>query len=242
MKRRDIVRTLFASVLFGALLLPATARAQNYVVVGQVMPEFTLPAWQGGEWSPAQARGKNVLLVFPRGLAGQDWCHICNYQYAELAELDRTEGLRTRYDLEVVFVLPYDRDMVQAWVDDFAPQLEDIHNWKNPADPASLDERGRSRMERYRALFPKEFRYAPGEVPLPFPLLVDADRSVSRRLGLFTEDWNGAQVPQNIPTIYLLDREGTVRFKYHSQSTVDRPGADYLVRFIQRMMMGRPGR
>ncbi len=53
MKRRDTVRTLFASVLFGALLLPATVRAQNYVVVGQVMPDFTLPAWQGGEWSPA---------------------------------------------------------------------------------------------------------------------------------------------------------------------------------------------
>ncbi len=235
---RIIVKGILPALLLAALLPVAPAGAQP-VPVEQAMPDFTLPILQGGSWQLSAQKGKRVLLVFPRGLAGQDWCHICNYQYAELAELDRTEGLRTRFGLEVVFVLPYDQTMVQGWVDDFSAQLEDIHRGKFPEDPASLDERGRRTMERYRALFPKDFRYPPGEVPLPFPILIDADHALSQRFGLFTESWNGAQVPQNIPTVFLLDREGVVQFKYHSQNTADRPNAAYLVRILQRLMNDR---
>jgi peroxiredoxin len=235
---RIIVKGILPALLLAAVLPVVPAGAQP-VPVEQAMPDFTLPVLQGGTWQLSAQQGKQVLLVFPRGRAGQGWCHICNYQYAELAELDRTEGLRRRFGLEVVFVLPYDRDTVQAWVDAFSAQLEDIHQWKFPDDPASLDERGRSRMERYRALFPKEFRYPPGEVPLPFPILIDADGTLSKGLGLFTENWNGAQAPQNIPTLFLLDGEGVVRFKYHSQTTVDRPSAAYLVRILQRLMNDR---
>jgi peroxiredoxin len=235
---RIIVKGILPALLLTAVLPVVPAGAQP-VPVEQAMPDFTLPVLQGGTWQLSAQKGKRVLLVFPRGLAGQGWCHICNYQYAELAELEQQGALRQRYNLEVVFVLPYDRAKVEDWVAKFPAQLTDIQNWKNPENQAALDERGRSRMERYRALFPKEYRYQEGQVPTPFPILIDADHALSQRLGLFTENWNGAQAPQNIPTLFLLDGEGVVRFKYHSQTTVDRPSAAYLVRILQRLMNDR---
>ena len=235
---RIIVKGILPALLLAAVLPVTPARAQP-VPVEQAMPDFTLPILQGGSWQLSAQKGKRVLLVFPRGLAGENWCHICNYQYAELVELEQQGALRQRFDLEVVFVLPYDRTKVEDWVAKFPAQLTDIQNWKNPAEPDKLDDRGRRAMERYRSLFPKEYRYQEGQVPTPFPILIDADRALSRRLGLFTENWNGAQWEQNIPTVFLLDREGVVQFKYHSQNTADRPNTAYLVRVLQRLMNDR---
>jgi len=203
------------------------------VSVRQEMPDFTLPVYQGGEVTLSQLKGKNVLLIFPRGLAGEDhWCHICNYQYADLAALEKEKNLREKFDLEILFVLPYNREMVEAWVDKFSDQMADIQNWKNPADPDKLDERGKRRMEFAKKYFPKDYTFEKGKVPLPFPILIDSDQKVSKNLGLYTSDWGGSKIEQNIPTIYIIDKGGILQFKYHSQNTLDRPPSEYLIEVI----------
>jgi len=221
-------------VCIGLLLIATPSQAQiQPVSVLQPMPDFTLPVFQGGEMSLSQLRGKNVLLIFPRGLAGENhWCHVCNYQYAELAELEINQDIREKNNLEILFVLPYSKDMVQEWVDKFADQISDVENWKNPPNPEKLDERGRRRMEMIKRYFPKSYRFEKGKVPLPFPILIDAEAIISKGLGVFTTEWGGSKIEQNIPTIYIIDKKGALQFKYISQNTFDRPGPDYLLKFI----------
>lgn len=202
----------------------------------QPMPGFSLPILQGGTFTLSELRGKNVMLIFPRGLAGPDhWCHVCNYQYAELVELEQNEAIREKLNLEIVWVLPYAKPQVKEWLEAFPQQLKDIEEWKNPPEPESQDERARRRRDMLKRYFPKRYLYEKGAVPTPFPILVDGERTVSGGLGLFTEEWGGSRIEQNIPTIFILDPEGVVRFKYMSQNTFDRPSADYLKRFLNHL-------
>ena len=69
------------------------------------MPDFTLPAYQGGVIKLSDLRGKNVMIIFPRGYAAPGaWCTICDYKYIELTELEKTAQLRKKYNLEILFV------------------------------------------------------------------------------------------------------------------------------------------
>lgn len=235
MKRLTLPTTLTAAAA-AMLLLPLRLEAQMPVIVEQPMPDFTLPAIQGGTVTLSSLQGKNVLLIFPRGLVGDHWCQICHYQYAELVELEAELALRGKHNLEILFVLPYDEAMVRDWVDKFPEQMEVIEGWKNPPDQENLTDGRRRWMQLARAYFPKRFTYQDDDIPVPFPILVDADREVSQRLRLFTTSWDRAEVDQNIPTIFILDAEGVVQFKYHSQTTFDRPGYDYLFRVIERLV------
>ncbi len=235
MKRLTLPTTLTAAAA-AMLLLPLRLEAQMPVIVEQPMPDFTLPAIQGGTVTLSSLQGKNVLLIFPRGLVGDHWCQICHYQYAELVELEAELALRGKHNLEILFVLPYDEAMVRDWVDKFPEQMAVIEGWKNPPDQENLTDGRRRWMQLARAYFPKRFTYQDDDIPVPFPILVDADREVSQRLRLFTTSWDRAEVDQNIPTIFILDAEGVVQFKYHSQTTFDRPGYDYLFRVIERLV------
>jgi peroxiredoxin len=228
------LKKALAVAVLAVLTIPSFLSAQiRPASVQQAMPDFTLPVYQGGEICLSKLQGKNILLIFPRGLAGEDhWCHVCNYQYAELAEREMKKNIREKNDLEILFVLPYSKEMVQEWVDKFADQMEDIENWKNPPDPGRLDERGKRRMEMIRQYFPNSYKFEKGKIPLPFPILIDADRKVSKGLGVFTTEWGGSKIDQNVPTIYIIDKDGILRFKYISQNTFDRPGPDYLLEFV----------
>ncbi len=228
---------LLAFIAFGLLSWPAGARAQMPVLVGQPMPDFTLPAIQGGDVTLSSLRGKNILLIFPRGRVGDHWCQICHYQYAELVELEKELGLRAKYNLEILFVLPYGEEMVKEWVEVFPHQMEVIEGWKNPPEDENLTEGRRRWAAIAREYFPRQFTYEDGDIPVPFPILVDADRELSQRLLLFTTSWDRSDVEQNIPTIFILDGDGVVQFKYHSQTTFDRPGYDYLFRVIDRLIV-----
>jgi peroxiredoxin len=43
------------------------------------MPDFTLPAYQGGTVTLSALKGKNVMIIFPRGYAAENhWCTIRN--------------------------------------------------------------------------------------------------------------------------------------------------------------------
>ena len=227
--------------MFGGVQARARQVAQiRPAVVGQPMPEFTLPALQGGDVSLSDLKGRNVMIVFPRGYAAENyWCTICHYKYAEFAELEKTGGVREKYDTEILFVFPYDRDTVKAWVDVLPGQMAKIKDTKNPSDPAGLDDAARRRMEGWHRLFPKDFPMSKDDVPTPFPILIDAERHVSKGLGLFATEWSGSQVDQNIPSIFILDKNGVLKFKYVGQNTVDRPEPDYLFTILELVNSGK---
>lgn len=214
-------------------LAPQTASLRP-VTVGSPMPDFTLPAFHGGTVTLSDLRGKNVMIVFPRGLSQPgSWCHVCPYQHSEFVEYEAETGWRARANLEILYVLPYGREMVAEWIDAYPRLLRDIEEGKNPPNPEGLDESGRARMERQRQIYPKTFSATEGEVPTPFPILMDGDRTVSEGLGFFTTDWSGSTAEQNVPTILLVDPDGILQFKYMSQNTVDRPPLEYLVSVVE---------
>jgi hypothetical protein len=164
-----------------AWIFPLVISAQEIrpVSVWQSMPDFSLLSYQGEEISISNLKGKNVILIFPRGLVGEDhWCHVCNYQYAQWFELEKNHQIREKNNLEILFVLPYGKEMVTEWVEKFDSQLEDIENWKNPPEQDKLDERGKRRMERIRELLPQSFKYEKDSIPFPFPVLIDNGEAV----------------------------------------------------------------
>jgi len=215
--------------------LPGLSQEQEIrpVIVGDPMPDFTLPTYQGGTQSLSALKGKNVMIIFPRGYAAEGaWCTICNYKYADLIDLEKREQLRKQYNLEILIVLPYNKEIIKQWVEVLPDQLEKIKGWKYPAEPDKLDEKGKMRMERSRKGFPKDLVLEKGNVPTPFPILIDEDRKVTKGLGLFMTEWNGSKVDQVIPSVYIIDKQGVLQFKYIGQSTWDRPSCDYLKRVL----------
>ena len=209
-------------------------------VVGQPMPDFTLPVYQGGMLTLSSLRGKNVLILFPRGYAAENyWCTICNYKYVELAELEKTQKIREKYNLEILVVFPYAQDVVKTWVEALPGQLEGIRARKFPAEPEKLDDAGKARMERSRQIYPNDYSLEKGTALTPFPILVDGERTLSKKLDLFRNEWSGSKVDQNIPSVYIVDADGVLQFKYLGQNTVDRPGYDYLIKVLEVVNSGK---
>ncbi len=216
---------------------PAQASAAPVMrptIFGLPMLDFKLTAIQGGEYGPSLLKGKNVLIVFPRGKVDDHWCQICHYQYIDLADLEAKSGIRKAHDLEIVFVLPYGEAEVRHWAGLFPSQMAVIDGWKNP--PAEQAEKRKRFTELARRFFPKTVDYGGKPAPLPFPILYDTDASVSKGLGLFTSNWDQSAVDQNIPTVVLLNKAGEVVFKYTSQVTWDRPDAAYLVKMMDTLL------
>lgn len=229
----NVVASIFSVCLVFVFVGWAQTDEIKPVTLESPMPDFSLPAFQGGEISLSDFKGKNILLIFPRGHSrANSWCHICNYQYAAWAELEAELKVREKYNVEILFVLPYGKETVTEWVDKFYDQLQELEKGKNPPDKDKLDERGKRRMEFYRRIFPKSFPYKEGEVPLPFPILMDDGAAISTGLGLFTTEWGGSKVEQNIPTVFIVDKNGILQFKYFSQNTFDRPSPEYLLRVL----------
>jgi peroxiredoxin len=203
-------------------------------LLGQPFPDFTLPVYQGGSLTLSSLRGKNVLILFPRGWAAENyWCTICNYRYVELAELEKAQKIQEKYNVQVLVVFPYPRDVVTAWLEALPGQLDSIRTTKNPPDPAKLDERGKTRMQRFRELFPNDYALPKGTILTPFPVLVDGEQVLSKRLDLYRTEWTGGKAPQNIPSVYIIDAKGILQFKYISQNTVDRPTYPYLMKVLE---------
>ncbi|RPI98019.1 MAG: hypothetical protein EHM31_12540, partial [Candidatus Aminicenantes bacterium] len=64
-------------------------------IIGQPMADFTLPVYQGGTLTLSSLKGQNVLILFPRGYAAENyWCTICNYRYVELTELEKAQKIQ----------------------------------------------------------------------------------------------------------------------------------------------------
>ncbi len=224
-------------ILISLLTVPISPLFSDQVIhpvtVQDPMPDFTLVSYQGKEVSISDLRGKNIVLIFPRGLAAEkNWCHVCPYQYLDLAKFEEMKGLRENYNVEILFILPYEANKVTEWVKSFPGLLDDINSWKYPENLNDLDDRGKQRMEMAKKYFPTDFSYEEGKIPFPFPILIDAQQKVSKGLGIFREEWSGSKVEQNIPTIIIVDKEGIVQFKYISQNTFDRPRPEYLMKIL----------
>lgn len=240
MKKKTYPVSIFltACLIFCFFLITTSTRAQEQqfrpALLEQPMPDFALPSYQGPEVRLSGLKGKNVLLIFPRGYAAPDrWCTICSYRYVELTELEKVRQIRRKYNLEITFVFPYPRDKVKLWLESLPGQMTKIRDWKYPENLAQLDEKGKQSVERYRQIFPLDFLVSQDSIPVPFPILIDADHQLSSRLGLFTTSWRGSQVEQNIPAVYLIDEQGILRFKYISQNTIDRPQYEYLLKILE---------
>ena len=191
-------------------------------IVGEKFPDFTLKTYQGNQISTSELRGKNFLLISSRGKYNDIyWCGICFYQYAEFANLELTQKIREKYNMEIMFLLPYNKDTLISWEKNFPDGLAYIENVKNPADPEKLSDEQKSWMNYARRHYPESFDYVGKKIPLPLPILVDDKLEVSKGLDLMRMEWGGTETLQNIPAVYFIDNDGILRFKYISQSTID---------------------
>jgi len=243
MKKLMIV--IVGIVLALSFLCPTSLQAQDKEIKPSVfhlpISDFTLPLYQGGEMSISELKGKNVLIVFPRGHVkdNETWCNICQYQYADAVDLVENRNIRDMYNMEVIFILPYSKDVIADWINTMPSQMAEIEEWKFPADTSTLSDGMRRWMHLARVMLPKTFTYEDGKVPVPVPILMDSDQKVSKGLDLFRTEWSNSTCDQNIPAIIILDKDGVVQYKYISQSTIDRPDSEYLLKFVETFISDR---
>lgn len=221
--------SLFLYLFFLTTIISAQVQP---ALLDRPMADFKMPAYDGKTVSLSDFKGKNVLIVFPRGYAAEGrWCSICNYQYAQMLDLERK--IKGKIDLQILYIFPYSEEKSREWIDAFPDQMALIESMKNPKE---TDERSKRRAEFAKNYFTEKYDFKKGEVPTPFPILIDSARTVSKSLGLFMTEWGGSKVEQNIPAVYLLDKDGVLKFKYVGQSTADRPGINYLIKVMESML------
>lgn len=200
------------------------------VYLEEQIPDFTLPVYKGGKFTMSENKGKKTMLIFLRGWIGQIWCPLCQYQYLELAELDKINKWREKYNMDIYFVLPYSEERINDWFNSFNRSMNIINGWRN------LE--GFERFSGFvNKFYPMKFENLSAEtkVPITFPILTDADKTVSKQFKLNTNFWDGVKADQNVSTIFIVDEEGVVQFKYFSQQTQDRPTYNYLMKFVENM-------
>ncbi len=235
MKNRFLAMAIALLVLSG--LLAAQAPAIKKAYLGQPMSDFELATLDGKTVRLSALKGRNVMLVFPRVFyaAGGD-CSICGYQYAELADRFQAGKWKERFNLDVLFVFPFSAELTRSWIARIPTMLAAVEEWKNPKEEDLKNEQVKRWMEIARQAFPRKYAFAAAAVPMPFPIILDEKRELSKGLDLFREEWSGGKGDQNIPSLFILDKEGVVRFKLIGQHTLDRPAADYLEKIMAAVL------
>jgi peroxiredoxin len=230
-------RSTLLTIIVAAFLSMAAYSQEATIalpMLNEPVSDFQLADQSGNPVKLSSFNGKNVMLIFPRGMVKKDyWCQICHYQYADLADLEKKQKIGEKYNLEVLFVLPYQPDTITKWIGMFPKQMEIIEGWKYPKDSSNLSEGAIKWAITARKLMPKSIHYTDQNIETPFPILSDFDRKVSTGFKLYK---NEPDAPQNTPAIYIIDKEGTLRFKYLSQDTKDRPTFEYLFSFMEKLM------
>lgn len=214
--------------------------SQNPIIpvgIGETLGDFQLKSLQGKSYNTEDLAGKkNIMLVFPRGMVVPNtWCPICYYQYEELAKLVKETNVKEKFDLEILYVLPYPKDSVMLWHDAAANGIASVERWKLHDNYDASSDAAKEWADYVRKFFPESFKLENGIMDLEIPVLIDGDKVVSRGLDLFTHNWGGTSIAQNKPTVFFIDKEGEIVFKYHSQYTNDRPPIDFLVKMMEVM-------
>lgn len=230
------------SILIIALVIIFTGISNSQIkpmemaILENPLVDFTLPVYKGDEFTLSKETGKNILLVFPRGYYSKDmWCDICPYQYFDMIDLYQKEKVREKYNLEIVFILPYDTKTIEKWLLDM-PEVNDYLVKSKNNDLTNASEKEKRWVAYLNKFYYKDFKYKKGEVPEPFRILIDEKHELSERLGIFRTEWWGTEVEQNIPTVILLDNDKKVIFKYVSQYTLDRPDSRYLLKIFETFL------
>jgi peroxiredoxin len=231
----------FFKTMFFLLMLSGLLAAQAAVIkkayLGQPMSDFELATLDGKTVKLSALKGRNVMLVFPRVFYAVDGdCSICGYQYAELADQIQAGKWKERFNLDVLYVFPFSVEVTRSWIARIPTMLEAVEGWKNPKAEDLKNEATKRWMDLARQAYPRKYAFATAAVPMPFTVLVDEKRELSKGLDLFREEWSGGKGDQNIPAIFILDRDGVVQFKFIGQHTVDRPSALYLEKMMQSVL------
>ena len=219
----------------------STARTDNDLsdllpaIAGETMPLFSLPVYGGGEFTLSEHQGKNILLMFPRGWVGNSWCLFCPYQYLELADMEKKEKIMKKYNLEIVFVMPYSQERIADWFSKFPDAVKTMDGIINPTGTQAPGIQGEFSTWAKKH-YPMTFDLSGGVPDKTIPVLCDEKRTLSKQLKLFTEFWDNAQSEQNVSAIYLIDKEGILRWKYISQMTEDRPSTKHLMQIIKAVL------
>lgn len=205
------------------------------VTAGDPMPDFTLPVYAGGEFNLSGYRGKNILLLFPRGWTGNSWCAYCPYQYLELEQLEQKSGIMAKNNLEIAFVMPYSSERIKDWMEKFPENLQTIETIKNPQPAPAAGSIQADYADWAKGNFPIVFDAKQDDPHNTIPVIIDENRTLSRRLKIFTNFWDGVSAEQNIASVFIIDKNGILRFKYIGQMTEDRPSVEFLLDFIKKM-------
>lgn len=205
------------------------------VIAGDPMTDFSLPVYGGGTFSLSDYRGKNVLLIFPRGWTGNNWCSYCPYQYLELEQLEKKSGIMAKYDLEIAYIMPYSSERIKDWMEKFPDGIQVVEGIKNPQNPPAAGTIQADYADWVRKSFPLVFDVKKEDPHTIIPVLVDEDRTLSRQLKLFTGFWDGVSAEQNIASVFIIDKKGILRFKYIGQMTEDRPSVDFLLDYVKTL-------
>jgi peroxiredoxin len=204
-------------------------------IAGDPMPDFTLPVYSGGKFTLSGLKGKNIMLIFPRGWTGNNWCAYCPYQYLELEKLEKETGIMKKYNVEIAYVMPYSSERIKDWMEKFPDGLQVVEGIKNPATPPAAGTIQAEYAEWVRKNFPLTFDVKKDDPHTTIPVLVDEDRTLSRQLKIFTNFWDNVSAEQNIASVFIIDKKGILRFKYIGQMTEDRPSVDFLLNYIKSM-------
>jgi peroxiredoxin len=224
----------FLTIMLLLIIYPIVVFSQEnkitVPIINEPISDFQLNDQNGNPVRFSSLEGKNVMLVFPRGMVRKDyWCQICHYQYADLADIVKKENILKKYNLEVLFILPYQSDSITNWINMFPKQMEIIDGWKFPKDSLNISDGAKRWANTTRKLLPKKLSYSAGNIETPFPILSDGQRTVSKGFQLYK---NEPDAPQNMPAIMIIDKDGILRYKYLSQDTKDRPAYDYLFKIM----------
>jgi thiol-disulfide isomerase/thioredoxin len=204
-------------------------------IAGDPMSDFSLPVYGGGSFRLSDYRGKNVLIMFPRGWTGNNWCSYCPYQYLELEQLEKESGIMAKNNLEIVYVMPYSSERIKDWMEKFPDALQVVEGIKNPQNPPAAGTIQAEYADWVRKNFPIVFDVKKEDPHTIIPVLVDEDRTLSRNLKIFTNFWDGVSAEQNIASVFIIDKKGILRLKYIGQMTEDRPSVEFLLDFIGKM-------
>jgi thiol-disulfide isomerase/thioredoxin len=171
------------------------------------MPDFSLSIYGGGEFDLSKYRGKNVLLIFPRGWLGNSWCSYCPYQYLELEQLEKTSRIKSKNNLEIAFVLPYGGEKIKDWLEKFPEAMKTIENIKNPSQPPAAGTIQAEYSAWVKKAFPIKFETKKDDPHSVLLVLVDKEAALSRRLKVYTNFWDGISSGQNIASVFIIDKK-----------------------------------
>lgn len=237
MIKKLLLSALSFTMILGAFFTTdlSAQKRDDLAIIGAPLADFTLPVYGGGDFKLSDAKGRNVLMVFIRGKYSPDgWCGICMYQYVELVNAELQMKLKEKYNLEVLFVMPFDSATIDKWFDALPAELQDYYSWKEK--DLTNASAGEKRWAEYVKTHLKTIVYEKGKVPKPFKILVDGDFALGKKMDIYKSEWSGSRLDQFQPTVILLDKNGTVVFKYMSQHTLDRPNTDYLIKMMDTLI------